>query len=96
MDNATDASWVLHLPTLLSGPELAEDQRARGEKEVVTAIRAAHVSILQFLQPLGSYLTTESDLPRAKALNLLAKVNSNSSILQKLLFLLVLMTYMCH
>lgn len=72
------SSWVILLPELITGPELSSDDYASKEQALVTAVRSSGDTILQILQPLGHYLTTENDTPRSKAASLLAKVISMS------------------
>jgi hypothetical protein len=74
MDIDSGSNWVLQLPELITGPELSSDDYAAKEEALITAIRSSGDSILQILQPLGHYLTTENDTPRSKAASLLAKV----------------------
>ena len=72
------SSWVVLLPELITGPELSSEDYASKEQALVTAVRSSSDTILQILQPLGHYLTTENDTPRSKAASLLAKVISMS------------------
>jgi hypothetical protein len=76
VDGAPGSPWVAQLGPLISGPELDENELIAQEAAVVAGVRASGDGILAVLQPLGAYLTTENDTPRAKAIALLAKVHS--------------------
>ena len=76
MDIHVETSWVAELPDLITGPELSATDYSSKEWHILAAIRSSGEKILQILQPLGHYLTTESDTPRAKAVSLLAKVHA--------------------
>lgn len=73
--------WVQLLPDLITGPELASEDYVIKQDALVGAIQASGDSILQILQPLEHYLTTESDTPRTRALAVLAKVTSPGGLI---------------
>jgi hypothetical protein len=74
MESDAGSSWILQLPELITGPELSSDDYAAKEESLISAIRSSNDTIVQILQPLGHYLTTENDTPRSKAASVLAKV----------------------
>lgn len=73
-----DTSWVILLPDFINGPEVSNDQFSAQEQELIDTIRASGDHLLQILQPLGPYLTTENDTSRSKATILLGKVGTHA------------------
>lgn len=71
--------WIGCLGMLIGkgGPDgvlVSDAQYEHHVEKLIQDIQAAHVHVLEVLKPLGTYLTTEDNVPRTRAILFLAEV----------------------
>jgi hypothetical protein len=68
--------WEGGIESLVVGGELPEAEFEARETALVDQIRVSGAPILAVVTALGPHLTAESDVPRSRAVGLLAKASS--------------------